>query len=94
MLAHVYILASARHGLDGSLRCVQGLVLAELVIDLGAGADLAAAARVRDDQLPHHCQLLRELLGLFRELRGAHSGRAATHPAGSADPGGRRCASS
>ena len=57
-------LASPRHGLDVSLRCVQGLVLAELVIDLGAGADLAAAARVRDGQLSHHCQLLRELLGL------------------------------
>ena len=40
---------------------------AELVIDLGAGADLAAAERVRDGQLAHHCQLLRELLGLHMD---------------------------
>ena len=57
-------LSSPRHGIDLSLRCSQGLVSAELVIDLGAGADLAAAERVRDSQLDHHCQLLRELLDI------------------------------
>ena len=57
-------LSTTRHGLDVSLRCSRGLVSAELVIDLGTGADLAAAERVRDGQLAHHCQLLLELLDL------------------------------
>ena len=60
-------LSSPSHGIDLLLRCSQGLVSAELVIDIGAGADLAAAERVRDDQLAHHCQLLRELLDLQME---------------------------
>ena len=74
-------LSSPRHGIDLSLRCSHGLVSAELVIDLGAGADLAAAERVRDSQLDHHCQLLRELLDI--QMDGCQwltaAGRAPVH---------------
>ena len=49
-------LSSPRHGIDLSLRCSQGLVSAELVIDLGAGADLAGAVDDEQHVFPYVCE--------------------------------------